>query len=248
MSTDVFANFSALDELIQVIYQGVEVFTVLSNVSDIDNCWSIHLSSNGRWWKGYWTPRNVLDIIGSSPSSSLLEQFAEKLSETFIQGQICVTGWGTDSPQFTLGPTSKRPMHVSLEEMSMEDGALYAASMFKEIAIQAKSRQCRLHGDSTEPAFTHNTHISPVQSTAPDVSSSPQVGPSSEAKESVIKASPVKQQVPETVKKRPAPESRPVTSKSPPPRPKVAGASLAHPNKKARRFKAVELGSDSDDD
>ena len=81
MSTDVFANFSALDELIQVrllvlylthyfysmpvqvIYQGVEVFTVLSNVSDMDDRWSIHLSSNGRWWKGYWTSHNVLDIV-----------------------------------------------------------------------------------------------------------------------------------------------------------------------------------------
>lgn len=32
---------------------------------------------------------------GTTPSDFLLEQFAEKLAENFIQGQICVTDWDT---------------------------------------------------------------------------------------------------------------------------------------------------------
>lgn len=64
MSTfDMLSDFPALDELIQVIYQGAHKFIVLSQVTD--SAWTIHLSlagSEGRWWTGKWTAADVLDF------------------------------------------------------------------------------------------------------------------------------------------------------------------------------------------
>lgn len=56
-------DFSALDELIQVIYQGVHKFIVLSNVTE--TAWTVHLAltnSEGRWWSGQWTEKDILDF------------------------------------------------------------------------------------------------------------------------------------------------------------------------------------------
>ncbi len=58
-----FSNFAALDELIQVIYQNIEKYVVLSNVSD-DN-WTIHVgqAEQGRWWLGQWTEADVTKLV-----------------------------------------------------------------------------------------------------------------------------------------------------------------------------------------
>jgi hypothetical protein len=114
MSADVLACFSCLDELTQVVYQGVHRFVVLSSVSD---AWSIHLGlagSEGRWWRGSWGERDILNIVvravpwrcsgcitllrnscaqGSKSSDKLLEAFAEKLAETFVQGELYIGDW-----------------------------------------------------------------------------------------------------------------------------------------------------------
>jgi len=52
-----FANFSCLDELIQIVYQSVYKFVVLSNVS-LDH-WGVHVGVDGRWWHGRWTQDNL---------------------------------------------------------------------------------------------------------------------------------------------------------------------------------------------
>lgn len=96
MSTDVIANFSCLDELTQVVYQNVHRFVVLSSVSDT---WTIHLGlagPEGRWWHGNWGEGDVLRIVGSKSSDKLLEAFAEKLAETFVQGDLYVGDWSTE--------------------------------------------------------------------------------------------------------------------------------------------------------
>lgn len=64
MSADVFSSFSALDELIQVIYQSIYKFVVLSSVAD--DKWSIYMGlsdSDGRWWKGSWEGRDVHTVL-----------------------------------------------------------------------------------------------------------------------------------------------------------------------------------------
>jgi hypothetical protein len=62
--------FDPLDELIQVIYQGIERFTILSKLNDDD--WTIHVGlegEEGRWWRGRWEE----DDAESALVSHLLE-------------------------------------------------------------------------------------------------------------------------------------------------------------------------------
>ena len=63
---EMISEFGALDELIQVIYQGASKFIVLSSVAD--DAWSVYLTltnSEGRWWSGSWTEKDVLDFVVS---------------------------------------------------------------------------------------------------------------------------------------------------------------------------------------
>jgi hypothetical protein len=55
--------FSALDELIQIIYQGSAKFVLMSRVDY--NSWTVHLGLSGpegRWWRGRWTDESVKSI------------------------------------------------------------------------------------------------------------------------------------------------------------------------------------------
>jgi hypothetical protein len=58
--------FSALDELIQIIYQGSAKFVLMSRVNH--NAWDVHLGlsgTEGRWWGGKWTDEKVKSITVS---------------------------------------------------------------------------------------------------------------------------------------------------------------------------------------
>ena len=64
MSSDPLANFSCLDELVQVIYQSIHKFVVLSTVSQDE--WHVHLGlagSEGRWWHGIWKNEDIHRIF-----------------------------------------------------------------------------------------------------------------------------------------------------------------------------------------
>lgn len=63
---DVFSNFGALNELVQVVYQGSSRFVLLSQVDDAS--WKLHVGLSGpggRWWSGKWTSESVLSIAVS---------------------------------------------------------------------------------------------------------------------------------------------------------------------------------------
>ena len=63
MSMDVLSHFGGLDELIQVIYDGVERFVLLSKVDYTS--WTIYLGlqgPEGRWWKGHWHEKDILQL------------------------------------------------------------------------------------------------------------------------------------------------------------------------------------------
>ena len=63
MTSDVLSHFGALDELIQIIYEGVERFVLLSNVDEAS--WTIHLGlqgPEGRWWRGRWLEKDILHL------------------------------------------------------------------------------------------------------------------------------------------------------------------------------------------
>lgn len=67
MSPNILAHFSCLDELIQVIYQSLDRFVVLSSASDDE--WIVHVGlsgAEGRWWRGSWAEADVLKLIVSA--------------------------------------------------------------------------------------------------------------------------------------------------------------------------------------
>lgn len=69
MSSDIFSNFSALDELVQIIYQSIYKFVAVSLVKD--DCWTVYVGlsdSDGRWWKGSWTEGDVHGVLVGVPS------------------------------------------------------------------------------------------------------------------------------------------------------------------------------------
>ncbi|KAJ7718027.1 hypothetical protein DFH07DRAFT_860805 [Mycena maculata] len=269
MSTNVMANFGVLDELVQVIYQGMDKFVILSSTDD-DN-WNIHLGLSGpegRWWRGSWREADVLAIVGKSSSDILLESFAEKLASSIVHGELYVEMEEGERYKLTLGPTSKKPMHVALSEMSCTEAAAYATDVFTAIALQAQSRQSRLNLSAgplgivgapaplrAPPPAAGSSGLKPTTSKAKVVAdiggdkkptSKTATGSSdSKAQEEIkaLKAELVKQQ---QKKRHASPEEiAPKTAAAVVPRP-LKGASLANPNKKARKYQAIEFESDEE--
>lgn len=60
---DMLEHFGALDELIQLIYQGTNKFVLLSAVDS--SRWTVHLGLTGseRWWRGVWSERDVFKFL-----------------------------------------------------------------------------------------------------------------------------------------------------------------------------------------
>ncbi|ESK93653.1 hypothetical protein Moror_1470 [Moniliophthora roreri MCA 2997] len=227
------SHFGCLDELIQIIYQNVNRFVLISSVNDEQ--WTIKMGltgSEGRWWSGSWSEGDILAIIGSRPSATLLEKFAQKLADSIIQGEIFVSNWDP-SPgaeiKLTLAPGSKKPMHVPLTEISTAEAACFAANLFSVIALQAQSRKCQLHGTS----IPSGASLSFVSTNAPSASSKSELPKVRTTLNSKRK------------EPSPSPEFEPESRGHPASRP-MKGASLANPNKKARKYQAIEFGSDED--
>ncbi|KAJ7690672.1 hypothetical protein B0H17DRAFT_1064416 [Mycena rosella] len=259
MSTNVMANFIALDELVQVIYQGMDKFVVLSDVTE--DKWNIHLGltgPEGRWWSGSWRAADVLAIVGKSSSDNLFESFAGKLADTIVQGELHVEDG--ERYKLTLGPTSKRPMHVTLKEMSPAEAASYAADVFVTIALQAQSRQSRLNpsafplertsvppppaASSSSSKPTTGKAKAPADDGGDRKSAAATTGSSAKAQEEIkaLKAELVKEQ---KKKRHASPERVAPKPAAVAPRP-LKGASLANPNKKARKYQALEFESDEE--
>ncbi|KAJ7497042.1 hypothetical protein FB451DRAFT_1209834 [Mycena latifolia] len=263
MSSNVIANFAPLDELVQVIYQGLDKFVVLSDVTG--DKWNIHLGltgPEGRWWRGSWREADVLAIVGKSASDTLLESFALKLAETIVQGELHIEEG--ERYKLTLGPTSKKPMHVTLKQMSPAEAAAYAADVLATIALQAQSRQSRLN-PSAVPLASTSAPSRALPSAASSGSSKPTTGKakaapnddgdrksaavptgSSAKAQDEIKALKAELELAKQTKKRKAsPEEVAPKAAAVAPRP-LKGASLANPNKKARKFQAIEFESDEE--
>ncbi|KAF8170296.1 hypothetical protein K438DRAFT_1729896 [Mycena galopus ATCC 62051] len=241
----VMDSFSVLDELVQVIYQGMDKFVLLSEVSDR---WIIHvgMTGSGRWWHGSWSPADVRAIVGKSASDTLLESFAGKLAESIVDGELFVEvgeRYKVISRAFcrlTLGPASKKPMHVELTEMTSVEAASYAADIFATIALNAQSRQSRLNPSAVFAASTTSVPSHPRISATEKKAT----GSAEQEEIKVLRAQLEKQQ---QKKRNASPEEIPSTSRSAAvaPRP-LKGASLANPNKKARKYQAIEFESDEE--
>lgn len=67
MTIDMTSDFFAVDELIQVIYQGALKFIVLSKITR--TAWTIHvaLDKTERWWSGQWSPSDIETFLVRDP-------------------------------------------------------------------------------------------------------------------------------------------------------------------------------------
>jgi len=89
--------FSALDELIQIIYQGSAKFVLISRVDYTS--WTVHLGLSGpegRWWRGRWTDENVKAITGPKPTEEMLEAFGERLANTIVTADLVIGNWSPE--------------------------------------------------------------------------------------------------------------------------------------------------------
>jgi hypothetical protein len=94
MSSNVLSHFGVLDELIQVIYQGVERFVLLSKIDDAS--WTVYVGLHGpegRWWRGCWLEKDILHLTGAKASEIILEGFADKLADIIIKGEASIGDW-----------------------------------------------------------------------------------------------------------------------------------------------------------
>ncbi|KAG1761440.1 hypothetical protein EDD22DRAFT_980196 [Suillus occidentalis] len=252
MSTDVLSHFGVLDELIQVIYQGFDRFVVLSQVTE--SAWSIYLGlkgPEGRWWRGSWSTKHILNITnGVQSSPKVLESFAEKLRTTFVNGDLAIGEWTENDSDInlTFGSTAKRPLHMALKELSAAEAASHATAVFTEIALQAQSRKCQLNPlfsprsvtVDAESSHANSASTLPSKRTPLGLSQVP-VPAANKLAERKIKA--LEAELARSKERSPPADaiSKSSASSRPP-----KGASLANPNKKARKYQAIEFESDED--
>ncbi|KAG1777091.1 hypothetical protein EV702DRAFT_1105813 [Suillus placidus] len=249
MSTDVLSHFAVLDELIQVIYQGFDRFVVLSQVTE--SAWSIYLGlkgSEGRWWRGSWSTKHILNITnGVQSGPQVLENFAEKLRTTFVNGDLTIGQWTEKDSDInlTFGSTAKHPLHMALKELSSAEAASHATAVFTEIALQAQSRKCQLNPLFSPRVIAESSHANsastlPSKRTPVGMNQVP-VSAVNQAAERKIKA--LEAELARSKERSPPGDtiSKPSASSRPP-----KGASLANPNKKARKYQALEFESDED--
>ncbi|PPQ80903.1 hypothetical protein CVT26_015065 [Gymnopilus dilepis] len=254
--SDLLANFTCMDELIQVIYQSIYKFVVLSTVSDCE--WSVYVglnSAEGRWWHGSWTEADIYRIFGPSPSDNILEAAAEKMANAFVQGELCITDWSPDKGaqiKLTLGPAAKKALHVDLVEMSPEDAAARATRFFIDIGLQAQMRQCHLYPSTAYSSPQDKSQLAheishtrlPLKRKEPAQGSDPVSTLKTEVHAAQEEITSLKSQL-EDVKRKGTP-NKDAAHSAVAPAARHKGASLANPNKKARKYQAIEFESDDE--
>jgi len=254
-----FDSFSPLDEIVQVVYQSVHRFVVLSNVNfgPIDPGWEVHvgIADMGRWWKGRWVEKDVEQIAGTTTSSTLLEAFAEKLVGTFINGELFVADWdpenGTEM-KIVFGSSAKRPLSMTLREMDAKEASIFTINTLFSIALAAQSRKCQLHpsGASALPSYTlpvagsSNNNRGPPSPLAPSAmhhAEKPREKTTSlTTKEAEDEIKALRAQLADAQRGEGATSSIPDKEF----KPAAATAKTTIPRKKARRFKEMQFADD----
>ncbi|KAI0686854.1 hypothetical protein BC835DRAFT_432649 [Cytidiella melzeri] len=280
---DMISHFGAVDELIQLIYQGTNKFVLISAVDGAH--WTLHLGltgAEGRWWKGNWTEKDIFRFLGNtSASNKLVETFSERLADNIVKGELFIGNWSTESGAeitLTLNPSAKSPVHIPLGQLDPIEAAAYASKILAEIANQAqKSRSCHLYPSGNlatpyheplnprrawrtpvalTPALTTSTassskreaslgHTEKTAKSSRHAATLAEVEADEQIKELKAELARAHQEVKDAKRKvETAQPDNLLASRAktavPAARP-VKGASLANPNKKARRYQAMEF-------
>ena len=104
--SELFDALTALDDLIQVIYQGAHRFVVISRLhlpysfsssslsTEPNSHWDIHLghADKARWWRSRWKEEDIRHAVGSSASTTLIEAFADGVVKSVVSGELYVSG------------------------------------------------------------------------------------------------------------------------------------------------------------
>ncbi|KAG6920055.1 hypothetical protein DXG01_010123 [Tephrocybe rancida] len=164
----------------------------------------------------------------------------------------------TQGIQLTFGPSSKKPQHIPLVEITSADAASHATDVLLDIALQAQSRKCRLHPDQFASTYVSPTpRTEAIIDTKPTTSSRPVIPIPHRTTPTSVKSTPplsgstkdaeitaLKAEL-EKEKQRPSPQTDSKTKLAVVQK-QLKGASLANPNKKARKYKAIEFESDEE--
>ncbi|KAI0093434.1 hypothetical protein BDY19DRAFT_990072 [Irpex rosettiformis] len=243
------SHFGAVDELIQLIYQGSNKFVLISAVSS--SHWTLHLGLNGagRWWKGKWSERDIFKFLGNTGASNkLVEMFAERLADNIVKGELFIGNWNAEQGSditLTLNPSAKSPVHIPLEEMEPKEAAAYAVTMLSEASLFISSSD----GDKKSSSSRGETQVGYTKIPIKPIHHEPSLAEMEQAGQKIteLKAELAKaQQEVKEVQRRAEtsdPDSR-LASRAKTVATNVRhvkGASLANPNKKARRFEAMEF-------
>lgn len=239
---DVFDNFAVLGGLIQVIYHSTACFVLLSRVEF--NSWEIDLGlvgGDGRWWQGSWEKDDVYTFAGSKVTERALENFAAKIQQYIVSGELTINGWDDledrEELQLQINPTGKSPVTMKLNKLPTKEGASKAMNTLKGIALQAQSRGCRLQGGAPPPPPPSTTPISkkriveespPKEEVDKELHAAQERIKRLESEVSFVKQTSLLEKEPPPVQKHTAPK--------PPP-----GASRANPTRKKRKIIQAEF-------
>jgi len=154
-------------------------------------------------------------------------------------------------------------MHVELKEMNPTEAAAYATDVFVTIALNAQSRQSRLNPSavplasissvpSRPPAAASSSSSKPTKAPTDDggekkaavKADKKAIGSADKKAQEEIKALKAELERQQQKKRHASPEEIPKAA-AVAPRP-LKGASLANPNKKARKYQAIEFESDEE--
>jgi len=181
---------------------------------------------------------------GSKASEKLLESFAEKLRESLTSGNLYIGNWEPDKGtniNLTFGPGSKDSVEILLHEVKPEEAADHATNVFIEIALQAQTRGCRLHPS----AYSNVTAMIPPVQAKP----SSHMGAKNSKSHDLVPPAPVIRGTADVAAVERSSHSnvdagRVLETKKT--KGQVMSTSLANPNKKARKYAAIEFESDEE--
>ncbi|KAJ7594683.1 hypothetical protein C8J56DRAFT_927381 [Mycena floridula] len=237
------AGFSCLNGLAQVMYQGSDKLALFSDIDIDQGIWNINLvgKKSLRLWRGCWSDKDVVAMVGSKASEEMVASFANKLAASITQGDLSIQNWNevaddarTDL-KLILGPGAKKPLHVPMVELSAGEAAQYASELLFEIALMARKRGCQLEPSlvpvvpivaESQTSNRKKRRSSVERDPPPSSSKHPPRQKESRAESSSAK--------PDAL----SPKAKPVRA--------LKGASLANPNKKARHYVPIEFGSDDE--
>ncbi|EED83031.1 predicted protein [Postia placenta Mad-698-R] len=266
--SDLVTQLLPLDELIQVVYQGSSRFVVLSSV---ESDWTVHVGlsgPDGRWWRGAWGSKHIRGAVGLKASSDAIEAYADRLADAFAKGEMCIGNWSSQKGakvNLVLGTNTDAPAHVVLVELPAEEAAAFATKVFTNgqppapVAVRSRSRDPPSKPSTSEAERKAEAEITALQTELAKAKSAPSGAGTSSSRTTGKRRADADA---DGATSRTAKTSRPLT-KAPsndasklrsiaksgrgPVAAAARGASLANPTKKARKYQALEFGSDDDD-